>query len=124
SATGRQPTRLPASGRSSAGSSRRCRRRRRRRSANGGQPRCSARKSGKLPKVSRRWEGGPGAPASSTAFRKSGVAEVGGLCDGGRVHEFSDAAQNQHRGKVRWNHVGLADVEVTQLEFIELARRR
>jgi hypothetical protein len=50
------------------------------------------------------------------------VAEISGLGDGGMsIYEFGDAGENQHRGHLRRHDVGLADVEVIELEFIEFA---
>ena len=56
------------------------------------------------------------------AFWKSGVAEISGLGGGGMaVHEFGDAGENQHRGELRRQHIGLTDAKISKLKLIEFA---
>jgi hypothetical protein len=52
------------------------------------------------------------------------VAEISGLGGGLAFHEISDPGENQDRGELRRHDEGLANTQIIELEFIELAWRR
>jgi hypothetical protein len=57
-----------------------------------------------------------------TAFRKASVAEVSGFSEGA-IHQLGDAGENQYRGELSGQDVGLADTEVTEV-LVNLPWRR